>query len=437
MDRELRYLRINERMASVNGIPAAAHIGRTLREMAPFVADSAEARFRRVLTSGEPSLNLEHRIPTPDRPGAARVWRESTYPARNAAGQVVGLSGVLEEITDLRHAEEQWRASEALARRSLDEIQAYYDTAPIGLCVLDRDLRFLRVNDRLAAINGLSVAAHLGRTVREVLPTLADTVEPLFQRILANGEPLLNLEIAGETAAQPGVTRVWRENFHPLRDAEGQVSGINVMVEEITALKQAERQLRESEKRYRELSAELELKVQERTLELRNANAELNRLATTDGLTGIWNRRHLEQAVAREMARARRYGEPLALVMFDIDHFKSINDRHGHLVGDRVLIELAERVRHQLRASDVLARWGGEEFAILMPHCSARAATGLAEKLRLALMSQPFPTAGIITTSFGVAEYQPLETRDDWFTRADNALYAAKEAGRNRVVIAA
>lgn len=437
LDSDLRYLRINERMAAVNGIPAAAHIGRTLREMAPFVADSAEPRFRQVLASGEPLLDVEHREPTPDRPGVARVWRESTYPVRNAAGQVIGLSGVVEEITDLRHAEEQWRASEALARQRMAEIQAYYDTAPIGLCVLDRDLQFLRINERLAAINGLSVAAHLGRRVREALPSLADTVEPLFQRILATGEPLLNLEIAGETAAQPGVTRVWRENFYPLQDDAGQISGINITVEEITALKQAEQQLRESEQRYRELSAALELKVQERTLELRNANAELNRLATTDGLTGVWNRRYLEQVVAGELARARRYDEPLALVIFDIDHFKSINDRHGHLVGDQVLIELAERVRHQLRASDVLARWGGEEFVVLMPHCTAQAAASLAEKLRLALTAQPFPTAGTITTSFGVAEYQPSETPDDWFTRADNALYAAKEGGRNRVVIVA
>ena len=437
MDQELRFLRINERMAAVNGLPAAAHLGRTLREMAPYIADSVEPRFRQVLASGEPLLNVEHREPTPDRPGAPRVWLESTYPVRNPAGQVIGISGVVEEVTELKHAEEQWRASEALARRRLEEIQAYYDTAPVGLCVLDRDLRFLRINDRLAEINGLPVAAHLGRTVREALPSLAATVEPLFQRVLTTGEPLLNLEIAGETQAQPGVPRVWREHFHPLKDASGQVIGINVTVEEITALKQAERQILESEQRYRELNAALELKVQERTLELRNANAELHRLATTDSLTGVWNRRYLEQAVAGEMARAQRYGEPLALVMFDIDHFKAINDRHGHLVGDQVLIELALRMRGHLRASDVLARWGGEEFVILLPHGTAQAAARLAEKLRLATLTQPFPVAGTITSSFGVAAYQPHETLDDWFTRADHALYAAKEAGRNRVVIAA
>ena len=140
--------------------------------------------------------------------------------------------------------------------------------------------------------------------------------------------------------------------------------------------------------------------------------------------------------MAGEMARAQRYGEPLALVMFDIDHFKAINDRHGHLVGDQILIELALRLRGHLRAIDVLARWGGEEFVVLLPHNNVEAAARLAEKLRLATMTQPFPIAETITTSFGVAAYQPDETLDDWFTRVDNALYAAKEAGRNRVVIA-
>ena len=143
------------------------------------------------------------------------------------------------------------------------------------------------------------------------------------------------------------------------------------------------------------------------------------------------------KAVAGELARARRYEEPLAVVMFDIDHFKAVNDRHGHLVGDQVLIELALRLRGHLRTTDVLARWGGEEFVVLLPHGTVQAAARLTEKLRLATLAQPFPSAGTLTLSLGVAGYQPDETLDRWFTRADNALYAAKAAGRDRVVIAA
>ena len=366
---------------------------------------------------------------------ARRLQRQiAALQARLAATSGPGLETAIPPREDvqaqLRHSEEQ-------ARRQLAEIQAYYDTAPVGLFAMDQELRFLRINERMAAVNGLPAAAHLGRTLREMAPYIADSAEPRFRQVLASGEPLLNVEHREPTPDRPGAPRVWLESTYPVRNPAGQVIGISGVVEEVTELKHAEEQWRASEQRYRELSAALELKVQERTRELRNANAELHRLATTDSLTGVWNRRYLEQAVAGEMARAQRYGEPLALVMFDIDHFKAINDRHGHLVGDQVLIELALRLRGHLRAIDVLARWGGEEFVVLLPHNNVEAAARLAEKLRLATMTQPFPVAGTITTSFGVAAYQPHETLDDWFTRVDNALYAAKEAGRNRVVTAA
>lgn len=150
-------------------------------------------------------------------------------------------------------------------------------------------------------------------------------------------------------------------------------------------------------------------------------------------LTGISNRRHFEQAVATAVARAARYGEPLALLMFDLDHFKAINDTHGHLVGDRVLIELTRLAHAHLRAADVLARWGGEEFVVLLAHCQLDEARQLAEKLRLLIANHPFATVGNVTSSFGVTEYRPAETADAWLTRTDEALYRAKTAGRNRV----
>ena len=114
-----------------------------------------------------------------------------------------------------------------------------------------------------------------------------------------------------------------------------------------------------------------------------------------------------------------------------------INDTHGHQVGDQVLIELTRRVGEYLRANDVLARWGGEEFVIMLPHCPAAEARRVAEKLRALVEAQPFAPVGQVTASFGVAAFRPTDNLDTWLKRADDALYAAKAAGRNRVCLGA
>lgn len=133
------------------------------------------------------------------------------------------------------------------APQQVAEVEAIYASAGVGLCVLDRDLRFVRINERLAEMNGRPVSDHIGRTVREVLPKLADFAEPLAKRLLETGEPILDLEFSGETPSQPGVERSWIEQWLPLRDAAGAIVGINIAVEEITARKRAEEALRDRE----------------------------------------------------------------------------------------------------------------------------------------------------------------------------------------------
>ncbi|MGH1395752.1 MAG: hybrid sensor histidine kinase/response regulator, partial [Trichormus sp.] len=147
---------------------------------------------------------------------------------------------VAEEITNQKLAEATLRENQVKIRRQLYEIESIYQTAPIGLGALDTDLRFVRINQRLAEINGLSIEAHLGHTVREVVPDLANEVEPIFRNIIQTGEPVLDIELSGETAAQPGVQRTWRESWYPLRDDDGQVIGINIVCEEISDRKQLE-----------------------------------------------------------------------------------------------------------------------------------------------------------------------------------------------------
>ena len=159
----------------------------------------------------------------------------------------------------------------------------------------------------------------------------------------------------------------------------------------------------------------------------------LTRLALTDPTTGLANRRGGEAALAREVARARRSGLSLSLVMFDIDHFKAVNDHAGHPVGDRVLAGISEILSASQRGSDLAIRWGGEEFLTLLPDVGSAGARTFAERVREAVQVLAIPQAGPITVSAGVAELRADEDALAALARADASLYRAKQAGRNRV----
>ncbi len=159
----------------------------------------------------------------------------------------------------------------------------------------------------------------------------------------------------------------------------------------------------------------------------------LNVKASTDALTGALNRHGFNDIANGELLRAQRYHRDLALIIADVDHFKKINDRYGHPVGDRVLRELSRLIRENLRGADVFARWGGEEFIILTPETAVDDAIQLAEKLRLIFESFEAEGAPAFTISFGVAGYERGDRLETLFAKADQALYRAKEGGRNRV----
>jgi len=160
---------------------------------------------------------------------------------------------------------------------------------------------------------------------------------------------------------------------------------------------------------------------------------ELEHQASTDPLTGAANRRHLYQLLDHELHQRRRYGTPASLVVVDIDHFKAVNDRYGHEVGDQVLMAFVRAVRSALRESDVLARSGGEEFVILAPQTDRDGALCITEKIAATVRALNVEKVGGITASFGVAEVGLGEERDEVLRRADQALYRAKAAGRDRI----
>ncbi len=197
----------------------------------------------------------------------------------------------------------------------------------------------------------------------------------------------------------------------PLRATNGSVGHICVIIYDVTEVAVNKRQLQ-------------------------SANLELQRLSSTDRLTGLFNRGHWEEGLRHAYARHKRYGAMAALVMFDIDHFKKVNDTYGHQAGDKVIQGVARLVRAQVRDSDIAGRYGGEEFAVLMPDTSAEGAKLFAERLRLAVEAMRIEHDGVpipVTISLGVADLSgPSNDYQQFIEWADHALYASKKGGRNR-----
>lgn len=195
------------------------------------------------------------------------------------------------------------------------------------------------------------------------------------------------------------------------------------------------------------LKTSLEQKVTERTLEIQNRNDELHKeialrkqieeelkqLAITDPLTGLYNRRMFHQLLSGEIDRDKRYRSGLGLIFCDLDHFKLINDHFGHEAGDRVINAFASHCKKLLRDSDIIARWGGEEFVILIPQTNLEKTVSISNKLQVATGLIDCPPVGKFTSSFGVTMYVVSDTPESFIKRADDALYLAKEKGRNRV----
>ena len=156
---------------------------------------------------------------------------------------------------------------------------------------------------------------------------------------------------------------------------------------------------------------------------------------TTDQLTGVWNRAHIETSAKREIEMFNRYGHPFSVIFADIDHFKNVNDKWGHATGDEVIKAFCAAAQTALRSTDILGRWGGEEFVVLLPNTGRMSASLTAERMRVAISDQDIPEVGQITASIGIAVSSIGDTFESLLARADKAMYNAKEAGRNRVEI--
>lgn len=338
------------------------------------------------------------------------------------------------------------QADEELRRR-LRELSALGSTAALLSESLSLDELLGRTLDKVLEITGRDAGAvslldpamdrvvirgHRGFSPGWLVEEADRPVACLCAQVIRRREPLCVADIT----LDPGVTRAAcvRQGFRsfcaiPLQ-AEGQILGV---------LSLHGRQALEPSEKYRDLLTTIANQIAIALVNVR-LYEETRRLATIDSLTGLYNRRHFIELAGRELERALRYGRPLAAMMLDIDRFKRVNDTHGHAVGDQVLRVVARRCRANLREIDLVGRYGGEEFAALLPENDLNSARIAAERLRRCTAEVPIDTAGgpvSVTLSLGVAACtENCPDLENLIGRADQALYAAKIAGRNRVCIA-
>ena len=270
LDRDMRYLMASQRWVDQYNLESVESlIDRSHYEIFPEIPERWRQIHQRCLAGRIEKCEQDLFVRENGR--EQWIWWE-IHPWYTATNEIGGIIIFSVDISDRKQAEIALRESQIQLQRQLAEIETIYQSAPIGLAVLDTELRYIRINQRLAEINGLPVEAHIGRTVSEVVPYLAEIAAQLLRSILETGEPVLNVEIVGQTPAQLGVQRTWIENWLPLKDGD-RIIGINVVCEEITERKRIECALQQ-------LNVELEQRVAQRTAELSEVNDRLQETLT-------------------------------------------------------------------------------------------------------------------------------------------------------------
>jgi len=277
------------------------------------------------------------------------------------------------------------------------------------------------VNDKFCEISGYNRNELIGKPHNVVRhPTMSSSTfkelwDTIKQKKAWNGV-ITNLR-------KDGRKYVVDSTVIPILDIDGDIVEYIAIRHDITEFEQTKQQLRT-----------LNLAMKNKVDELYSMTAELEEQASTDTLTGIINRAKFEQFFELEVSKAKLNNNILSMILMDIDHFKNINDTFGHNIGDDVLKEISNLIKAKLKRVDLFARWGGEEFVILLPGTKLEGAGILAEKLRVAIEENTFATVGNITASFGIASYCESDSKMDFFNKTDDALYKAKKTGRNKIV---
>jgi diguanylate cyclase (GGDEF)-like protein/PAS domain S-box-containing protein len=319
---------------------------------------------------------------------------------------------------------ERRRAEQALLE-SHEQLQAIIDNTALLVYTKDLDGRLTLVNRRLESLFG-SREDIVGKTSHDLMSKKdADAHRANDLAVMAARAPI-SVEEANE---ESDGRHMYLSTKFPLLDVAGEVVGVCGISTDITERKQTEA---ENQQRTQEL-AHLNAELLSETAALEAANATITHIAATDDLTGLANRRHFYGSLERAVSLTRRHGSPLALVSFDLDGLKRVNDQHGHRAGDEVLAAFATLLGSLCRAEDLPARLGGDEFSLLMPGIDLAGGRGFAERVLAAVHSCAALKQHGVTVSGGAAAWLPDELPDDLLRRADEALYAAKRGGGDSV----
>lgn len=345
---------------------------------------------------------------------------------RNADGSVIGFRGIMRDITEFKLGEERRRETaaelESTVRQLEDviekanctameaevmsaEMNIIFNASSDGICVLDNDKKVMRINDAFAQMIQVDKLEAEGLLCQDLFsPNMCGVKFCLLELVQTTGkstEVEINHERPGEEPRTYIVTGT------PLLGFAGEPIGVVESYKDITQRKSMER--------------------------------ELKRMATFDELTGAYNRAYFMESAQKDFARFRRYGFPLSFISFDLDHFKKINDTYGHAAGDKVLSQVGRLARRDLRDSDILGRLGGEEFAVILVESTLKEAETVAHRIRESFLEDAVEHQDQqikYTASFGVAELEEGEDIEGLMARADDALYQAKNSGRNQVKFA-
>ncbi|MCA9171271.1 MAG: diguanylate cyclase [Planctomycetales bacterium] len=308
-----------------------------------------------------------------------------------------------------------------------DRVRAALNTLAEGVLVLDSNRRIMLANEAIAALFEESPDSLQGKTIRDLpwhredegLGSVDDMIDELLVPRSHDEDTLpVHLRIGG-------LIRTFKPNASPIEDRDGASRGTLLSLDDITVLAQRTRELRET-------MSELERSRGE----IQEQNEQLRYLATRDPMTGCLNRRSFFELAATTWQEAGEAAREVSVIMVDVDHFKSINDQHGHATGDEVLKRVASVLLETARDTDFVCRFGGEEFCVLLTHDSEAGAAAFAEKLRAAIEGLQFAQLSV-TASFGCATSLATEAEiETLLESADQSLYKAKRSGRNRVVCA-